>query len=115
MIYPHAIVYDFEACLGKTECYKPTADLTYENKHVAISVSVGHNMNSQPTHICNADTKALIVSFMDELKRRANVLRTDVKNKYMQSDIELLSKKQQQTTRDLCAQVLVLGFSSGKI
>jgi len=52
---------------------------------------------------------------MDELKRRANVLRTDVKNKYMPSDIELLSKKQQQTTRDLCAQVLVLGFSSGKI
>jgi len=48
VIYPHAIVYDFEACLGKTECYKPTADLTYENKHVAVSVSVGHNMNSQP-------------------------------------------------------------------
>jgi len=50
VVYPHSIVYDFEAYLDKTKRYKPTADLTYENTHVAISVSVGDTMNSQPTH-----------------------------------------------------------------
>ena len=36
IIYPHVIVYDFEAYLDKTKNYRPTADLTYENVHVPI-------------------------------------------------------------------------------
>jgi len=83
VVYPHAIVYDFEAYLDKTKRYKPTTDLTYENAHVAISVSVGDTMNSQPTQICNVDPKALIASFMDELNRRATVLRADVEKRFI--------------------------------
>jgi len=75
VVYPRAIAYDFEAYLDKTKRYKPTADLTYENTHVAISVSVGDTMDRQPTHICNVDPKALLASFMDELNRRATVLK----------------------------------------
>ena len=74
VLYPHAIVYDFEAYLDKTKQNKPTANLTYENIHVPISVSDGDIMDSQPTHICNVDPKALIASFMTELKRRAAVM-----------------------------------------
>jgi len=114
VIYPHAIVYDFEAFLDKTTRYKPTTDLTYENTRVAISVSVGDTMDSQPTHICNVDPKALIASFMGELNRRATVLRVDVEKSFIPSDIELLPKKQQQKNRVWCAQVPVLGFNSGK-
>jgi len=103
VVYPHAIVYDFEAYLDKTKRYKPTTDLTYENAQVAISVSVGDTMNSQPTQICNVDPKALIASFMDELNRRATVLRADVEKRFIGINlfstsalkIELLPKKQQ--------------------
>jgi len=51
VLYPHVIVYDFEAYLDKTKQYKPTANLTYGNTHVPISVSVGDTMDSQPTDI----------------------------------------------------------------
>jgi len=52
VIYPHAIVYDFEAYLDKTKRYKPTANATYESVHVPISVSVGDTMDSQLAHLC---------------------------------------------------------------
>jgi len=91
-------VYDCEAYPDKTKRYSPTADLTYENTHV----SVGDTMVSQPTHICNVDPKALIASFIDELNRRATVLRTDMEKRFIPADIELLTKKQQQRIRDWC-------------
>jgi len=78
-VYPHAVVYDFEAYIDKTKRYKPTDDLTYENTNVPISVLVGDTVDGQPTHICNVDPKALITSFMTELKRRAAELSADVK------------------------------------
>ena len=91
-------MYDCEAYPDKTKRYSPTADLTYENTHV----SVGDTMVSQPTHICNVDPKALIASFIDELNRRATVLRTDMEKRFIPADIELLTKKQQQRIRDWC-------------
>jgi len=47
----------FEAYLDKTKGYRPTTDLTYENMHMPISVSVGKTMVNQPTHICKRDPK----------------------------------------------------------
>jgi len=66
VVYPHAVVYDFEAYLDKTKCYNPTANLTYENTHVPIQSATLWTANRL---ICNADPKALIASFMDELSR----------------------------------------------
>ena len=109
-VYPHDIVYDFEAYLDNTKCDKVTADLI----HVPISVSVGDTMDIQPTHLCERDPKALIEKFMNELQRRAAVLRADVEQQFLPSDIELLPKKQQQKIHDWCAQVPVLRFNSGK-
>jgi len=75
-------------------------------------------MDSQPTHICNTDPKALITSFMTELKRRAAELSADVKQRFLpkrgRADIDLLPKKQQQKNRDWCEQGPVLGFNSGR-
>jgi len=36
VIYPHVIAYDFEAYLDKTQGYKATANLTFENTHVPV-------------------------------------------------------------------------------
>lgn len=114
VIYPHAIVYDFEAYLDKTKHYQPTADLTYENVHVPISVSVSDTLNKQPTHLCERDPKALIEKFMNELQRRAAELRAAVETQYLPKDVDLLPKKQQQKIQDWCTQLPVLGFNSGK-
>ena len=64
VIYPHAIVYDFEAYLDEAKIYSATKDLTFENVHVPISVSVGDTLNQQPTHLCERDSKVLIEKFM---------------------------------------------------
>ena len=110
VIYPHAIVYDFEAYLDKAKRYSATKDLTFENVHVPISVSVGDTLNQQPTHLCERDPE----KFMNELQSRASQLRADVKTQYLPVDVEMLQKKQQQKIQDWCTQVPVLGFKSGK-
>jgi len=68
VIYPHAIVYDFEAYLDKAKIYSATKDLTFENVQAPISVSVGDTLNQQPTHLCERDPKVLIEKFMNELQ-----------------------------------------------
>ena len=45
VIYLHAIVYNFEAYLDKAKINSATKDLTFENVHVPISVSVGDTLN----------------------------------------------------------------------
>jgi len=49
VIYPHAIVYDFEAYVDEAKIYSATKDLTFENVHVPISVSVpvGDTLNKR--------------------------------------------------------------------
>ena len=54
-IYPHAILYGFEACSDSNQRKDPTSMLTIENAHVPISVSVGDTFERDPTHICERD------------------------------------------------------------
>jgi len=114
VIYPHAIVYDFEVYLDKAKIYSATKDLTFENVHMPISVSVGDTLNQQPTHLCERDPKALIEKFMNEQQSRASQLRAAVKTQYLSVDFDMLPKKQQQNIQDWCTQVPVLRFNSGK-
>jgi len=96
VIYPHAIVYDFETYLDKAKIYSATKDLTLENVHVPISVYVGDTLNQQPTHLCERDPEVLIEKFMNELQSRAPQLRAAVKTQYLPVDVDMLQKKQQQ-------------------
>jgi len=107
-------VYDYEAYLDKPKSYRATKDLTYENLHVQISVSVGDTLNQLPTHLCERDPTLLIEKFTKELQRRAADLRVYVETQYLPKDIDLLPKKQQQKIQDWCAQLPVIGFNSGK-
>ena len=107
-------MYDFEAYLDKAKIYSATKDLTLENVHVPISISVGDTLNQQPTHLCELDLKVLIEKFINELQSRASQLRATVKTQYLPVDVDMLPKKQQQKIKDWCTQVPVLGFNSEK-
>ena len=121
--YPHAILYDFEAYGDKTHRKEPTGNLTIENKHIPISVSVGDTLETtitkdgkqvpKVTHICETNPKVLVQKFMEELKRREKNIRAKVRAEFMPADIELIPKDQRKKIEEWCDQVPTLGFNSG--
>ena len=121
--YPHAILYDFEAYGDKNHRKEPTGNLTIENKHIPISVSVGDTLETEitkdgkqvpkVTHICEKNPKVLVQKFMEELKRREKNIRAKVRAEFMPADIELIPKDQRKKIEEWCDQVPTLGFNSG--
>ena len=97
--YPHAILYDFEAYGDKNKRKDPTDNLTIENEHVPISVSIGDTLSREPTHICERDPAELIRKFMEELERRGKNIRKQVRDEFMPADVNLLPKKQRKKNR----------------
>ena len=112
--YPHAIVYDFEAYQDKTKASNPTRDLSYEGEHVSISVSIADTLNPEPEHICCKDPEELIRLFYRSLVQRSLLIRGDVEERYMPSDLESLPGKQQELIKQWRLQVPVIGFNSGR-
>ena len=112
--YPHFIFYDFESYQDKTKRKEATKDLTYENTHVPISVSIGDTLEREPTFICDPDAKSLIKKFMEELERRGKNIREAVSKDYMPEDMHVLPRKKRGTIKDWCDQVPVLGFNCGR-
>ena len=112
--YPHFIVYDFEAYLDKTKTHNPTENLSVENNHTPISVSIGDTLHSTPTHIVSKDQQDLIAKFVSEIERRAQSLRVEVRAKYIPKDFEMLPKKVRRAIDEWTDQVPVVGFNSGK-
>ena len=111
--YPHAILYDFEAYGDNNKRKDPTGNLTIENEHVPISVSIGDTLERESTHICDRDPEKLIRKFIKELERRANNIRTQVRAEFMPVDENLLPKDQRKKIEEWCNQVPVVGFNSG--
>ena len=98
--YPHAIVFDFESYQDKTKASNPTRDLFYESEHVPISVSIADTINTELEYNCSNDPEELILKY-------------DVEERYLPSDLEYLPKKQQALIKQWCGQVPVIGFNSG--
>ena len=111
--YPHAILYDFEAYGDNNQRKEPTGNLTIENAHIPISVSIGDTLEREPTHICEKDPAELVRKFMEELERRGKNIRTKVRDEFMPPDVNLLPKDQRKKIEEWCDQVPVLGFNSG--
>ena len=111
--YPHVILYHFEAYGDKNKRKDPTDNLTIENEHVPISVSIGDTLEREPTHICERDPKELVRKFMEELERRGKNIRKQVRDEFMPADVALLPKDQRKKIEEWCDQVPVLGFNSG--
>ena len=112
--YPHAIFYDFESSQDSTRRKEATDYLTYENLYVPISVSIGDTLEREPTHICDPDAKELIRKFMEELKRRGENIRAEVRREFMPNDIHLFTRKRLRAMTEWCDQVPVLGFNCGR-
>ena len=111
--YPHVILYDFEAYGDKNKRKEPTDNLTIENAHIPISVSIGDTFERKPTHICEKDPAELVRKFMEELERRGKNIRKQVRDEFMPADVNLLPKDQRKKIEEWCDQVPVLGFNSG--
>ena len=112
--YPHAIIYDFEAYGDKNQRKEPTKTLIIENEHVSASVSLVDSLEREPTHICERDPAVLVKKFMQELERREENIREQVRAAFKPDDINMLIKTQRLKIEEWCDQVPVLGFNSGK-
>ena len=86
--YPHAIVYNFEACQDKTIASNPTRDFSYESEHVPISVSIADTLNTEPEYICSKDPEELISLFYQWLVQRSALIKADMAERYMPPDLE---------------------------
>jgi len=111
--YRHFIFYDFEAYEEKTKRKEATNDLTYENTHVPISVSIGDTLEREPTFICDPDAKTLIRKFLEELERRGRKIRAAVRKDFMPEDMHILTGKQRRAVVEWCDPVPVQGFNCG--
>ena len=111
--YPHMILYDFEVYGDKNKRKEPTDNLTIENAHIPISVSIGDTFEREPTHICDRDPAELVRKFMEELERRGKNIRSKVRDEFMPADLNLLPKDQRKKLEEWCDQVPVTGFNSG--
>ena len=111
--YPHAIVYDFEAYQDTSKAVRPTSDLFYESEHVPISVSLADTLNPEPEYIVSRDPAELIRLFHQSLERRHEAIIADVVEKFLFTELEGISKKQEAEIGKWFYQVPVLGFNSG--
>ena len=112
--YPNVIIYDFEAYGDKNQRKEPTKTLIIENEHVPASVSLVDTLEREPTHICERDPAVLVKKFMEELERREENIREQVRAAFKPDDINMLTKTQRFKIEEWCNQVPVLGFNSGK-
>ena len=112
-MYPHAIVYDFEAYQDTSKAVRPTSDLFYESEHVPISVSLADTLNPEPEYIVSRDPAELIRLFHQSLERRHTAIVADVVAKFPLPDIEGIPEKQGEEIVKWVYQVPVLGFNSG--
>ena len=83
----------------ETSGKEPTGNLTIENKHIPISVSVGDTLEREPTHICEREPKVLVQKFMEELRRREKNIRAKVRAEFMPADIEPATKRSKEKNR----------------
>ena len=111
--YPHAIVHDFESYQDTSKAVRPTSDLFYESEHVPISVSLADTLNPEPEYIVSRDPAELIRLFHQSLERRHEAIIADVVEKFLFTELEGISKKQEEEIGKWFYQVPVLGFNSG--
>ena len=76
--------------------------------------SVADTLNPEPEYICAKDPEELIRLFYQSLVQRTLLIKDDVEERYMPSDLDSLPGKQQELIKQWCSQVPVIDFNSGK-
>ena len=111
--YPHFIVFDCEARVIP-ENVKPTEDLTYIHKQVAISVAIHDSLGDEPVYLEDADPKELTRRIMEVLYLKQRAIAAAVELMHPRpSDFDKLPKKVQTSWGEWVSQVPVYGFNSG--
>ena len=74
-LYPHFIVYDFEAKLILLNEH-PTDDLTYLSRDIPISVAVHDTLSKEPAYLVHQNPESLTEQFIEVLtEARSNICR----------------------------------------
>ena len=112
--YPHYIVFDFEALLKVlNECI--TSGLTYTSKQTPVSVVICDTLTCDPCFIVHENPKELIRLFVEELKRRQELIVEAVEEMYPRpDDFDMLTDEVKKGWVRWVNQVPVIGFNSGK-
>ena len=92
---------------------KRTQVLRQEGYRVPISVSLADTLNPEPEYIVSRDPAELIRLFHQSLERRHEAIIADVVEKFLFTELEGISKKQEAEIGKWFYQVPVLGFNSG--
>ena len=74
--------FDFESICVPYEQLKDTNTTTRIGKHEPISVSISSNLMDEPVFLCEKDTKALIISFVEAIEELANKSKTEMRTKF---------------------------------
>ncbi len=111
--YPYFIVFDFEALLRKLS-REMTDDLTFNTKHIPVSVATTDNCTNKPAFLVNSNPEELIKDFITDLEHHREVIVEKVAREYPLPDEDSIPKNVLEQHRKWCGQVPVLGFNSGK-
>lgn len=109
ILYPHFIVYDFEALFNKEKA-QISDSVSQDAIHIPSSVSIVDSLNKEPEHICFKDPKCLGESFMEAIEHRAEQIRQKIKEEFLPDCFGLLPKTQQQSIGVWCNQVSCIRF-----
>ncbi|EDO45322.1 predicted protein, partial [Nematostella vectensis] len=111
--YPYFILFEFEALLRKLS-REMTDDLTFNTKHIPVSVANADNFTNDPTFLVDASPEELIKGFIADLEHRRKAIVEKVAREYPLPDKESIPESVYEQYKKWCEQVPVLGFNSGK-
>ena len=83
--YLYFIVYDFEALLNKLN-NKKAGDLTFNNKHVSVSVGINDNLTNKQTFLINPNPVEVIKEFTNYLQVCGKTIAEKVSSMYPMID-----------------------------
>ena len=87
-LFENFAIFDFESICVPSEQLKDTNTTTWMGKHEPISVSISANLIDEPVFLCDKDSKALIISFVEAIEDLENKSKTEMRKKF--SSIEAI-------------------------
>ena len=88
--------------------------MSFNNKHVSVSVGINGNHTYEPTFLVNSNPDELIKDFINDLQLRDKTIAEKVSSTYPMIDEESILEAVRKQWEEWCNQVPVLGFNGGK-
>ena len=91
-LFMNLAIFDFQFICVMEDSYKQTETTTWIGKHVPISVSISSYLIREPTFLCNANPRHLILSFITALEGLATQSKTQMKLKFIEVETAIKLK-----------------------